>query len=114
MTDKTKQEELTPSQKLDIAIDAIVSDLADLAVEWDDPTDYPMLEVDKASRLITNLALDYAAQEVKSVLEELEDGIAHTIMITNTQGNETIPDGQYIKVPNMLKAIQSIKEKYHV
>lgn len=96
MSDLTKQE-LTESQSLHIEIDSIISDLTDLAVEWDDPTDYPMLEVDAASNKIVDLALDYANSRALKALSDVKSKASQHFAVENV-------------VP--LSAIEEIERKY--
>lgn len=62
-------------EELKQAIDARLGELLDLGVEWDDPTDYPMQEHDKATRDIMQLIEEHYSgrdQRVRSHREKIE------------------------------------------
>jgi len=67
------KEPLTDEQKLHIEIDGLVSDLADLAIQWDDPTDYPSLEVDRTSNQIMELVFTYVDDKFTELIGEDEE-----------------------------------------
>ena len=64
------EEKLTEEQRLHIEVDGIVSDLVDIAIEWDDPTDYPSLQVDKASNDIMELVFNYVDSRFLEMIGE--------------------------------------------
>lgn len=61
-------------------------------------------------------AVDYTMglinSEVLRVLSELEEDITHRVDVVTVQGFKVPADGQYIKVPNILSAIQAKRKEY--
>lgn len=97
----------TPSPTYEEQRDTILDKVHDFAIGTvSDPGGFSAV-IDEAEQAIDALV----HQEIRAVLGRLEDNINTNTPITSVQNIGALSNGQYIKVPNMKKAIQKEKDR---
>ena len=68
-------------------------------------------EFDKAIKEVTLFVDNKIKERANEALDMLKADIEHRIKVTSVQNVEPLSNGQYIKVPNMLSAIEDVRKR---